>query len=63
MVAKEGRKGPEFQKCGRILEARTCVHDPVSQLGKGLLANIPKLEQDTVETLVQTAFAAMVTHA
>ena len=34
-----------------------------SQLGKGLLANIPKLEQDTIETLVQTAFAAMVTLA
>jgi hypothetical protein len=34
-----------------------------SQVGKGLLANIPKLEQDTVETLVQTAFASMVTHA
>jgi hypothetical protein len=34
----------------------------VSQLGKGLLANIPKLEQDTIETLVQTSFAAMVTH-
>jgi hypothetical protein len=34
-----------------------------AQLGSGLLANIPKLEQDTVETLIQTAFAAMVTHA
>jgi hypothetical protein len=34
-----------------------------AQLGKGLLANIPKLAQDTIETLVQTAFAAMVTHA
>lgn len=35
----------------------------VTQLGKGLLANIPKLAQDTVETLIQTAFASMVTRA
>jgi hypothetical protein len=33
------------------------------QLGKGMLTNLPKLEQDTVETLVQTAFASVVTGA
>jgi hypothetical protein len=33
----------------------------VQQLGKGLLSNIPMLAQDTVETLVQTAFASVIT--
>jgi hypothetical protein len=33
----------------------------VQQLGKGMLTNIPKLEQDTVETLIQTAFASVIT--
>jgi hypothetical protein len=35
----------------------------VQQVGKGVLANVPKLAQDTVETLVQTAFASMIASA
>jgi hypothetical protein len=62
-VVANTEKDPTFQNAVGSWKLGHACMILVSQLGKGLLANIPKLGQDTVETLIQTAFAAMVTHA
>jgi hypothetical protein len=62
-VVTNTEKDPNFRNAvGSWRLGHACMM-LVSQLDKGLIANIPKLEQDTVETLIQTAFASMVTHS
>ena len=61
-IVSNTEKDPAFQNAvGSWKLGHACMMLE-SQLGKGLLKNIPELEQDTIETLVQSAFASMVTH-
>jgi len=53
-------KDPNFKNAVGSWKLGVACSMVVQQVGKGLLANVPKLAQDTVETLVQTAFASMV---
>jgi hypothetical protein len=62
-VVKNTENDPNFKNAvGSWKMGHACMM-LAAQLGKGLLANLPKLEQDTIETLIQAAFAAMVTLA
>jgi hypothetical protein len=54
------RKRPEFPKRGRLLEARVWLHDGLAAR-EGTARNISKLKRYTIETLIQTEFAATVT--
>jgi hypothetical protein len=54
-------KDPAFKNAVGSWQFGVACSMLVQQLGKGMLTNIPKLEQDTVETLVQTAFASVIT--
>lgn len=60
-VVSNIEQDPSFKKAIGRWQFGVACSMLVQQLGKGLLTNIPKLEQDTVETLIQTAFAAVVT--
>lgn len=60
-VVRNTENDPNFKSAkGSWKMGHTCMI-LASQLGKGLLTNLPKLEQDTIETLIQTVFASMVT--
>jgi hypothetical protein len=56
-------KDPAFKNAVGSWQFGVACSMLVQQLGKGMLSNIPKLEQDTVETLVQTVFASVITGA
>jgi hypothetical protein len=61
-VVTNTEKDPNFKNAiGSWKLGHACMM-LVSQLDKGVVPNIPRLEQDTIETLVQTAFATMETH-
>jgi hypothetical protein len=57
------QKDPAFKNAVGSWQFGVACSMLVQQLGKAMLSNIPKLEQDTVETLVQTVFASIVTGA
>jgi hypothetical protein len=62
IIVNDTEKDPGFQHAvGQWKFGHACATLSAA-LGKGLLAKIPRLEQDTIETLIQTAFASITAH-